>query len=362
MNRLTAVVVLALVAILVAACGGSRKCTGTEVTLRAVPPHGQQVTTAGMQTAQQIITQRLSTLGMSSPTVSLKGSDEIVIKLAGVHDPVDAAKVAFTPGRLQLFDFEPSLAPPTVTHSRQPAPLPSLYAVLEEVQKEAGHGSPQSYYLFKTSAAHPVVQGPAPTLHDLFLPYKDGKQPPHTRVLAVPANREPVWCSGIVDCPGAGSSASSKTGDSWYLLKLPPALTGKDLRESGIAAEIDPSSGRPLVTLGLTRDGSQKFQEITRAEYDRGRVDAGEAGRLADTSPSVINRYAGHNAIVLDGELKEAPYIDYTDATLSDGIVGSGQLFEPSAAAARRTALILRSGSLAYTFEQVARTVCPRSS
>jgi preprotein translocase subunit SecD len=361
MNRLTAVVALALVAILVAGCGGSRKCTGTEVTLRAIPPHGQQVTTTGMQTAQQIITQRLSTLGVSSPTVSLKGSDEIVVHFAGVHDPVDVAKVAFTPGRLQVFDFEPSLAPPTVTHNQQPAPLPSLYAVLESVQKEAAKGSPQAYYLFKTSASHPVVQGPAPTLHDLFLSYKDGKQPPHTRVLAVPANREAVRCSGIGNCPGA-SNESSKTGRSWYLLKLPPAVTGKDLRESGIAAEIDPSSGQPIVTLGLTRQGTKAFQQITRAEYDRGRVNAGEAGQLADTNQSAINEYAGHNAVVLDGQLEETPYIDYTDAALSDGIGGSGQLVMPSAAVAKRTALILRTGSLAYTFEPIGQKVCPRSS
>jgi preprotein translocase subunit SecD len=148
----------------------------------------------------------------------------------------------------------------------------------------------------------------------------------------------------------------------WYLLKLPPALTGKDLRESGIAADIDPNSGQPLVTLGFTSDGSKKFEEITKAEYNRGRVNAGLAGQLASTSQPVISRYAAHNAIVLDGELEVAPYIDYTNATFSDGIIGDAQIPEPTAAAAERTALILRSGSLAYTFKQVARTVCPRGS
>jgi preprotein translocase subunit SecD len=358
MRKLTAVVVLALVAILAAGCGGSRRCSGTEVTLRAGPPPGQQVTAAGMQTAQQIITQRLSTLGVTSPTVVIKGSDELVIQFAGVHSPAGVAKIGFTPGRLQVFDFEPSLAPPTVTGNQQPAPVPSLYAVLHAAQKEAGKGSPESYYLLKKSAPHQVLQGPAPTLRDLFASYEGRKQPPHTQVLAVPANREPVRCSVIGSCPGA----DSKSGESWYLLKLPPALTGKDLRESGIAAEVDPSSGTPTVTMGLTRKGSKAFQRITKAEYDRGRVNAGEAGQLTGTSSSVVSRYAGHNAIVLDGELKEAPYIDYTDVALSDGIVGNVEIPEPSAATAKRTALILRSGALGYTFEQVARTVCPRGS
>lgn len=177
-------------------------------------------------------------------------------------------------------------------------------------------------------------------------------------MLAVPANREPVSCRVSAGCPGAGS----KSGESWYLFKLPPAPTGTDIRESGIAADIDSNSGQPIVTLGFTRHGSKAFQNITRAEYNRGRVNAGLAGQVASTSQSVINQYAGHNAIVLDGELREAPFIDYTDAALSDGIVGDAQIVEPSDAAAKRTALILRSGSLAYTFKQVGRTVCPRSS
>jgi preprotein translocase subunit SecD len=75
---------------------------------------------------------------------------------------------------------------------------------------------------------------------------------------------------------------------------------------------------------------------------------------------SVINRYAGHNAIVLDGALEETPYIDYTDRVLSQGIVGNAQITEPSAAVAARTALVLRSGSLPYTFKQVERSNCSR--
>jgi preprotein translocase subunit SecD len=49
-----------------------------------------------------------------------------------------------------------------------------------------------------------------------------------------------------------------------------------------------------------------------------------------------------------------------SDPSLSHGIIGSAQITEPSAVEARRTALVLRSGSLPYTFKQVARTTCPR--
>ena len=106
------------------------------------------------------------------------------------------------------------------------------------------------------------------------------------------------------------------------------------------------------MTLQFTRHGSQEFRRITQAEYDRGRVDAGLAGRLTAQAANVISRYAGHNAIVLDGRLEETPYIDYTDPVLSQGIVGNAQITEPNSAAANRTALVLQTGSLPYSFNR----------
>ena len=348
MKQVGAVTALALLLLLAAGCGGSRHCSA-ELVLRAVAPRGQRVTPAGLQTARQIIQARLAKLGVSSPSVTVRGGDEIVIRSAGTKSLTGVAKTVAAPGRLQVFDFEPSLAPPTVRGNQQAAPLSSLYAVLKAVQRDANKGTPQSYYLFKTSASHAVLQGPAPIRQQLFVTYKGGRQPPHTEVLEVPAGREPVRTSG-----GSGS------GPQWYLFKLPPALTGKDVISSSVAADIDPNTGQPIVTLSFTRSGSAAFKRITKAEYDRGRVNAGVAGRLTSANQSVIARYAGHNAIVLDGQLEEMPYIDYTDTALSLGIVGNAQITEPTAAAAQRTALVLRSGSLPYAFQQVGRSGCSR--
>ncbi len=350
---------------------------GLEVVLRAVPnsnSKADQITPAGMQTAQQIMTTRVDKIGVSSPNVAVQGGNEIVIQLAGVHDPAKAAKIIGTTGQLQMFDFEPSLAPPTVQGNQQPAPVPSLYGLLKAVQKQANKGSPQAYYLFKTitkkvttkvkgkkvtktTTAHPVLQGPAPNLEQLLLPYKDGKQPSGTEVLKVPGGKQPVWCKGVGNCPGAGSNGTSKSGKYWYMFKLPPALTGKDLVESGITQDVDPNTGQPVVTLQFTGKGSAAFKRITEAEYNRGRVNAGQAGQLnPGGNQSIINQYAGHNAIVLDGRLVETPYIDYTSSQLSQGIVGNAQISEPNTAAAAKTAFVLQSGSLPYTFKQLAQT------
>jgi preprotein translocase subunit SecD len=350
-----ALLLLGFVLLLVAGCGSSRPSC-SDVILRAVPEKGRQITAADMQLAQQIIEQRVNTLGVTSPKVSVHG-DEIVIQLTGVHRPARIANLAATPGgKLQIFDFEPSLAPPTVTGNQRPAPMPSLYRLLAAVQSRADQGAPQAYYLFNR---HHVVQGPAPTLQQLFSPYK-GKQPAHTAVLKVPANTEPVWCAAATGCPGAGSNGTSKGGKYWYLFKAPAQLTGKDLVSHGIAADVDPSTGRPLVLLQFTKHGSHEFQAITKAEYSRGRVDAGEAGQLGRTNPATVSQYAGHNAIVLDGQLKETPFIDYTQASLADGIVGNAEITEPSKQAAQRTALVLKTGSLPFGFEQVKLSGCAR--
>jgi SecD/SecF fusion protein len=355
---------------------------GLEVVLRAIPDKGQQINATQMQTAQAIIENRVNKIGVASPNVAIQGSDEIVIQLAGVSDPAKAAKIVGTTGKLQMFDFETSLASPTVAGNQQPAPFPSLYSLLKQVKNEASKGSPQGYYLFKTvkkpvktkvkgkkvtklKTFHSVLQGPAKNRKQLLLPYKDGKQPADTVVLKVPANREPVFCkvTATNGCPGAGQQGTSPTGKYWYLFSYfpnrpggPPQLTGNDLVESGITADVDPNTGQPIVTLQFTHHGSDAFKKITEDEYNRGRLNAGQAGQLNSTDQNTIATYAGHNAIVLDGQLVETPFIDYTDSTLSQGIVGNAQISEPSGTAAQHTALVLQSGSLPYQFKQIEST------
>jgi SecD/SecF fusion protein len=354
---------------------------GLEVVLRATPTtQGQKVDQTQMQTAQQIMTQRVDKLGVTSPNVALQGGNEIVIQLAGVHDPAKAAKIVGTTGQLQMFDFESNLASPTVQGNQQPAPYPSLYKLLTAVKPQADKGSPQFYYLFKTvkhkvtskvkgkkvtkeKTFHSIVQGPEISKKQLLLPYKHGQQPKDTVILTVPAHREAIFCKTSTGCLGAGSNGTAKAGKYWYLFKYfpkrvdgPPELNGRDLVESGISADVDPNSGQPIVTLQFTNHGSHEFQAITKAEYNRGRVNAGQAGQLGTHDQNTINQYAGHNAIVLDGQLKETPYIDWTQASLADGIVGNAQITEPNTKSAKNTALVLQSGSLPYTFTQIEST------
>jgi SecD/SecF fusion protein len=355
---------------------------GTEVILRAVPERGETLSSAGMQTARSIIEQRVNSIGVTSPNVAVQGTDEIVVQLAGVTDPARAAAVVGQTGQLQFFDFETDLAPPTVNGTGQPAPLPSLYSLLTAVKDQAKKGTPEAYYLFKvvtvkkavttkvkgkkvtkqkTTTLHKLLQGPAKDRQQLLQPY-DGKQPPNTKILATPANRLAVSCPQANGCLGQGTNGTSKTGTYWYLFKYfpnreggPPELTGKELVESGITADLD-QNGQPEVVLQFTGKGSKAFQKITKHEYDEGQTAAGLAGKSGVHDPTTVQQYAAHNAIVLDGVLKSTPYIDYTDNSLSDGIAGNARITTTSLADAKKLALVLQSGSLPYRFQQIERT------
>ncbi|HKC78456.1 MAG TPA: protein translocase subunit SecD, partial [Gaiellaceae bacterium] len=350
---------------------------GIEVVLRAVPVKGgKPIDAAGMQTARSIIERRVNGIGVTSPNVAVQGNNEIVVQLAGIHDPNKAAKIIGRTGQLQFFDFEADLAPPSLSSTGQPQPISSLYSLLKQLQDQAKKGTPEAYYLFgpktltkkitttvkgkqvtkkhTTTIKHAKLQGPEPTLKDLLLAYKGGKQPKGTEVLKVPAHREVV---------------GSTSGTAWYVFKYyptdaahpngPPEITGADLNESGISADIDSQSGQAEVLLSFKSHGAKEFQAITKAEYIRGRIAAGQAGKLGDNNPQTVVQYAGHNAIVLDNVLQSTPYIDYTDPSLSLGIAGGNARITMGSGgltAAKNLALVLQSGSLPYTLQQVAQT------
>jgi len=339
---------------------------GLEVVLKALPPHGQSVTPQNMQTAQNVMVRRVNQIGVSSPNVATQGNDEIVIQLAGIHDPAKAAAIIGSTGQLQFYDFEKDLAAPTV-NQLTPTPYPTAYSLLKQVQGQVkGAGAPSAYYLFgpktktrtvngkktSTTTKHAILQT-APKRSQVLAPY-GGKQPAGTELLAVPGNRQLVH--GPVSTQATRPVKQSPNGEYWYLFKSapggPPEITGNELKESAIQADIG-QDGQPEVQLGFKGDGGKQFQKITKAEYDRGLQQAGFNG----SSGTLNQLYAQHNAIVLDGKLQATPFIDYTSSQLQDGIVGGAVIGDMgSMKAAQDLALVLQSGSLPYTFKQLTET------
>ena len=118
-------------------------------------------------------------------------------------------------------------------------------------------------------------------------------------------------------------------------------MTGEDLKLSGTRQDFDTTSNQPIVLLDFTKKGSDRFQEITRAEYVRGK----------------LRNAPQHFAIVLDREIRSWPQIDFTDGSLSGGISGNAQITGiGSVKEAKDIALVLQTGALPVNFVTLDQT------
>jgi SecD/SecF fusion protein len=358
---------------------------GLEVVLKAVPPKGHILTAADLDRSVSIMQNRINGLGVSEPEIRKQGNNQIVIQLAGVHDPAKAAQLIGKTAQLMLFDFENDLTGPSKDLNGNPIATPSLYALLTQLQAQAAKGAPEAFYLFHTKTVkvastkkvtvkgktvlrpatkavvkHSLVQtssNPADTLLKLLAPF-GGKVPAGDEVLKVPAHTIVLSCKASTGCLGA--RAASPSGTYYYVANFfptrktspVPEMTGADLVLSGTRADVGQAGGY-IVTLQFTNHGSNQFQKITRQEAQRGLTKFGLAGKQGN----YLN-YVQHFAIVLDGQLESTPYIDFQRNP--DGIpgpnaeidLGQGGTFQ----SAKDLALVLQTGALPVSFVQIERT------
>ncbi|MFL5951320.1 MAG: protein translocase subunit SecD, partial [Gaiellaceae bacterium] len=346
---------------------------GLEVVLKANPPKGHKLTSDDLTRSIDIMRNRIDKLGVSEPEIRRQGSNQIVIQLAGVHDPASAAKLIGKTAVLQFYDFESDLTGPSLAPGLQKLPVAtgSLFDLLNapETRALADKGPPSQWYLFNPKKI--VKAGPAPSREALLKSQivqqpaakggLDQHLPKKWTILRVPQNTIVVSCD-----PAAGNCLSAKqiTGQkAFYLLKhhdpsdFPnnpiPEMTGADLKLSGTRADIDPQSSQPVVLMQFTGKGKKIFHNITRQEAQRGALACQGASTQQD-----IQRCAQHFAIVLDNQLQSAPYIDFKQNP--DGIpgdtgaqidMGGGSLSD-----AKKLALVLQTGALPVTFTTAERT------
>jgi preprotein translocase subunit SecD len=128
-----------------------------------------------------------------------------------------------------------------------------------------------------------------------------------------------------------------------YVLRLPPELTGADVTLA--RADVDPQTNAPLIVMQFTARGKRVFAQITRREARRGRARCRGSSNVAQC--------AQHFAIVLDGKIVTAPYIDFVRNP--DGIPGdNGAQIDYGGvgtfAEAKRVAIEIESGALPVRF------------
>jgi SecD/SecF fusion protein len=331
---------------------------GLEVVLKAVPPKHKTCDSACMDRSVSIMRSRIDKLGVSEPEIRKQGSNQIVIQLAGVHDVNKAAEIIGTTAQLQFYDFENDLTGPSKDSSGNPVATGNLFRLLTDVKAQAKKGTPTAYYLF--NAKKRPVQGPEDTVKKLLdTPRLKGKVPKGFTVLAVPDKTTVISCETSTGCLGAQPGETSPT--VYYLFKFdPPAIpeaTGKDLKLSAIRAEISTQGQGNEVLLGFTGEGAKKFHDITREEAHRGAINASAAGQTGSDLNTVL-QFAQHFAIVLDGELKSTPYIDYKQNPdgIDPSINGASISNINSFGEAKDLALVLQTGALPVDFQQIERT------
>src|SRR5262245_8417611 len=328
-----------------------------------------------MDTAQSVMRRRVDKLGVTEPEIRKQGSDQMVIELAGVN-PERAQEVIGKTARLELFDLQGDLLPPTADLQGNPTPLTSLYKTLAPVQGQGKESDSQEFYLFKPekkpgskTTSYKLVAGPFPTEQELLGSRyvrnhgKKGELPKGHKVLFVPGSMALVRCTpDATFCPNVGPPTTTY----YYLFKYHPhgtetsgpipEMTGSDLNLKGTKQDIGTQgteNGQPIVLMQFTHDGAKKFQSVTRTLAERGRTKSSSAG-----SPSgQEDNYAQQFAIVLDREIKSAPTVSFRDnpngipGNNGAEITGIGSIGE-----AKDLALVLQTGALPYNFRQLEKT------
>ncbi len=322
---------------------------GLAVTLQAVPPPDRELTEEDLDRSVEIMRSRVDKLGVSEPEIRTQGSDQIVIQLPGVRDAAAAAEIIGTTAQLELYDLETSLTGPSISVRGFPVESTNLYDLLAQVQAQARGDASDAYYIVNPNRER-IVSGPFATEREA-LRSVGGELPKNRELFRVPEGMVVITCGeSAVVCPGGPEgSGVSPPGPYYYLFKYEPPdipqMTGEDLKLDGTRADFDTSPGGgnlPIVTMEFTGGGSDKFEEITRDEWIRGR----------------FRQAPQHFAIVLDRDIKTFPQIDFTDSSLSGGIGGGRAQIEglESIDEANDIAIVLQTGALPVEFEVLDRT------
>jgi SecD/SecF fusion protein len=350
---------------------------GLEVVLKAVPPKGHKITSADLDRSVSIMRNRIDKLGVSEPEIRKQGSDQIVIQLAGVHDPKKAAELIGKTAQLELFDLEADLTGPSINAQSQPVATTRLFDLLAGQQARAQAGSPASFYVFDDKKR--LVAGPTQTRAQAVqdrdrviaaakAPAAPGKtkvarstEPKDYKIFAVPQGLTVITCGeSAVVCPGVNESPPTRT--YYYLFKYQPddrtrpipEMTGGDLKLSGTRQDFDPQTGQPEVLLAFTGKGRKLFHQITKDEAVRGKTLYARFGQASGLDPNNFNQ---HFAIVLDKDIKSFPSIDFNEFPGGiDPVNGARITGIRSVGEAKDLALVLQTGALPVEFTQIERT------
>jgi SecD/SecF fusion protein len=303
---------------------------GTQLVYVARPtPKNPEVTPDDIERSIEIIRERADKLGVAEPVIARVGQTEIQVGLPNVENSKRAIDQIGTTSQLYLYDFERNvIPPPNASAPRHPAKSqaqdPAVYSFpsLYEAVKFAGKQKPEcfqnectangpTYYLFNRNS-HQALGDPAERQSDILRQIQAKGPPPGTQFLSVPQGTV-VLSEAASDNPSTSADESVTGQPHYYVLRDRPELTGSDIKDP--QQNFDPVTNQPNVSFDFTDAGRSAFQAVTRRIAQRGLATAppGLAEAQADA-------YSQHFAVVLDGDIKSSPLINFI--ANPDGIDG----------------------------------------
>ena len=296
---------------------------GTELVYKArATPQNPEVDQADIDNAISILRDRIDTLGVAEPEIARVGSDQIEVGLPDVQNADRAIDQVGTTSQLYLYDFEKDVIPPDPkVQNATERPFNRLFDAVKfaskrkpECVKNLCTTTGPTYYLFDANTLQ-LVSGPAERKGDLFLQEKNQKQPPNTRILAVPQGTVVVQAEPSPN----DTSDTNPSSAQYFVLKDQPEVTGNEIRNP--EQNFDPTTNQPNVTFDFTDAGREAFQNVTRRIAQRGQASVPvQFQATICNDPAQADAFAQHFAIVLDNEIVSRPIINFCDNP--DGIDG----------------------------------------
>ncbi|MEW2388134.1 protein translocase subunit SecD [Streptomyces venezuelae] len=332
---------------------------GTSITLEAKNEPGQKnaINPANMNTAVDIINNRVNGLGVSEAEVQTQGDKNIIVNIPKGSNEKQAREQVGTTAQLY---FRPVITQAPGQPTPEPSTSPSSgtdkekdkdkdKATDEATDKATDKaGSPSSTPTSQGRAVSEALKAdPTPSASDKAKDQggkKDETPKPDPATAKLQEQFTKLDCTdkkaraeagrGIKPSDPTIACGKSPDGKTWDKFILAPAeLNGKDVDDA--KAAIKQETGAWVVNMEFTKGGAKKFSNVT-------------SKLMKQQSPQ--NQFA----IVLDGEVASAPSVS---VVLSTNAEISGSFNQESA---KDLANILSYGALPLTFhEQSVTTVSP---
>ena len=178
------------------------------MTLQAVPPKDRELTKEDLDRSVEIMRDRVDRLGVAEPTITTQGDDQIAIQLPGIKDPAAAAAIIGKTAKLELFDLEVNLVPPSIDG----AALPGREGVdLRPPGRPAGTGGRGDLgRVVPLRQEKKLVAGPVAD-REAALRKFDGELPDGYKLFGVPPKTVVVSCAPGDICPTRAVARSPRS-------------------------------------------------------------------------------------------------------------------------------------------------------